>query len=545
MIIACLTGMIHADLMVVNAKVRTLDDRNAVCDSFAVKDGAFIDTGDRDSLGYLRGPDTKVIDAEGRTVVPGFNDAHCHPLSLRGQQLLQVDCSPAKVGSIADIVALIRDEARRTPKGSWILAGSYDFAKLAEKRHPTREELDLATTDHPVHLRSQTCHIGVVNTPAFKLAGITNETPDPFGGEFERDARGVLTGVCKEEAHFLFVTGMGSDDSFVPPYSDDQLVTAVARACAEYNAAGITSVGDALVGVPEIKAYQEARRRNVLNARVNMIVLDSNLARMKAAGLKTGFGDPMLRLGGIKSFADGAIAGHTAWLSEEYGHRPGYFGIPTKSPADIEALVMEAHAAGFQMEIHANGDKAIEMVLDAYQKAQEAVPAPDRRHRIAHCTVVTPRLLDRIRGLGVVVLPFSTYVYEHGDKMGPYGKRTAMMFAHRSFLDHGIPVAGSSDNPCATANVMIALQAMVTRTSSDGTPVGLEQKISAEEALRIYTRGSAYATHEETIKGAIQAGMLADFAMLSGDACTVDPFGLSGIRVLGTWLGGRAVYKGS
>lgn len=537
--------MIHADLLVVNAKVKTLDDGATTCRGFAVKDGRFIDLGDRDSLDYLRGPATAVVDSGGATIVPGFNDAHCHPLSLRGQQLLQLDCSPAKVRSIADIVALIREEAARTPKGRWILAGSYDFMKLAEKRHPTRAELDQATTDHPVHLRSQTCHIGVVNSAGLKAAGVDESTPDPFGGEFERDASGRLNGVCKEEAHFKFVTGMGGDDSFVPPYTTDELVTAAVRACAEYNSYGITSVGDALVGVPEIHAYQEARRRGALSARVNMIVLDANLGRMKAAGFKTGFGDEALRLGGIKSFADGAIAGHTAWLSEAYGHRPGYFGIPTKTQEEMDALVLDAHAAGFQMEVHANGDRAIDMVLESYRKAQDKIPTVDPRHRIAHCTVVTPGLLRRIKELGVVVLPFSTYVYEHGDKMGPYGGRTDMMFAYRSFLDEGIAVAGSSDNPCATANVMIALQAMVTRAGPDRKPVGSRQGVTPDEALRIYTRGGAYATREEAIKGAIRPGMLADFAMLSDDPCAVDPYAISSIRVLGTWLGGRRVFTGS
>ena len=535
--------MIHADLIVKNARVRSLDNESRTSSGFAVRNGVILETGDAESLDYLKGPATAIVDAEGKTVVPGFNDAHCHLLSLRGQQLLQLDCSPAKVRGIDDIIALIRAKAERTPKGEWILAGSYDFTKLAEKRHPTRHDLDRATTAHPVHLRSQTCHIGVVNTAGLALAGITDKTPDPFGGEFERDADGSLTGVCKEEAHFLFVSGMGGDFSFVPPYTMDQMVEAVRRACREYHAAGITSVGDALVGPMEIAAYQEARRTGALTARVYMIVLDIHLQKLKSLGLRTGFGDSTLRLGGIKSFVDGATAGHTAWLYEPYGHRPGYRGIPTKSPEEIESLVLDAHTAGFQMEIHANGDRAIDMVLDAFEKAQRVHTVPDRRHRIAHCTVVTPKILTRFREQGVVVLPFSTYVYEHGDKMGPYGGRVSMMFAHRSFLDYGIPVAGSSDNPCATADVMTALQSMVTRTSRDGTPVGPEQKVSPEEALRIYTRGSAFATYEEEVKGAIAPGMLADFVVLSEDPCSADPFALSAIQVLRTYVGGRLVYR--
>ena len=344
-------------------------------------------------------------------------------------------------------------------------------------------------------------------------------------------------------AHFLFVTGMGDDSSFIPSYTIPQLVEAVKRSCKEYNSMGITSVGDALVGPLDIEAYQAALQEGQLNARVYMIVLDVNLPKLKAAGLKTGFGNSMLKLGGIKSFVDGAIAGYTAWLSKPYGHKPGNYGIPTKTPEEIDELVLEAHSAGFQMEVHANGDKAISMLLDSYEKAQNRFPARDRRHRIAHCTLVNRELLERIKNLGVVVLPFSTYIWEHGDKMETYGERISWMFPHRSFLDYGIPVGGSSDNPCATQDVLTGLQAMVTRTSSEGKLLGPEQRITLEEALRIYTQGSAYATYEENIKGMITPGMLADFVFLSKNPFSVDPHGLMEIKVLKTFLGGRPVFE--
>lgn len=536
--------MVYADNLVVNGVIHTLDDENRRVSALAIKDGRILETGSRETLEYLKGPATRVIDAAGFAVVPGFNDAHSHLLSLRGQQLLQLDCSPASVSSVRDIIRLIKEKAAGTPRGQWILAGSYDFSKLKENRHPTRYELDEATTDHPVHLRSQTCHVGVVNSRAFQEAGIANDTPDPFGGEFERDEKGVLTGLCKEEAHFLFVTGMGTDFSFVPPYTTEELVTALKRSCREYNGFGITSAGDGLVGPHDILAYQAALSEGALNVRVYMNILDAYLDDIIRSGFRTGFGNDMLKVGAIKSFVDGAVAAHTAWLSEPYGHRPGYYGIPTKSREDLEALVMKAHAAGFQMEIHANGDRAISMLLDAYEKAQTTHPGADRRHRIAHCTLVTPEILERIKKLRVVVLPFSTYIYEHGEKMAPYGERISMMFPHRSFLDYGIPVGGSSDNPCATENPMIALQAMVTRTSSGGLLLGSEQKVTLEEALRIYTRGSAYATFEESVKGALAPGMLADFVFLDTDPFEADPFSLGEIRVLKTFVDGRTVFEG-
>jgi hypothetical protein len=365
---------------------------------------------------------------------------------------------------------------------------------------------------------------------------------DPPGGVFDRDENGELTGVCREEAHFLFVTGMGKEGSFVPPYSLEEMKQAIVRSCREYNSMGITSVGDALVGPEEIEAYQAAYHEGVLNARVYMIVLDTNLEKLKQVKVKTGFGNDMLKIGGIKSFVDGAIAGHTAWLSRPYEDKPDYYGIPTKTPEEINQIVWDAHTAGFQLEVHANGDKAIEMLLDAYEKAQKEFPRTDPRHRIAHCTVITPEIIRRIKALGVVVLPFSTYVYEHGEKMSGYGDRISMMFAHRTFLDEGIPVGGSSDNPCATQDPLIAIQSMVTRKSSTGLELGPEQKVSVDEALYIYTRGSAYATFEEEIKGSIEAGKCADFVVLSDDPGEVEPETIKDIQVEQTFVGGRQVY---
>ncbi len=535
--------MTGPDYVIMNGNIRTMDRSGRICTAMAVKNGLIEAAGTDEEVLNGAPAGTRIIDAEGMTIVPGFNDAHCHLLSLRGKQLLQVDCSPAKARSIEDIITLLREKASRTPKGEWVLGGSYDYAKLAEKRHPTRWELDRVSTEHPVHLRSQTCHSGVVNTRALEISGIDSSTPDPDGGEFARNSDGQITGLCFEEAHFLFVTGMGREGSFVPSYSTAELVKAVSLACDEAAAYGITSVGDGLVGPPEIEAFQEARSSGSLRCRVYMNILDSYFPRLKATGIKTGFGDEMLKIGAVKHFVDGAIAAHTAWVSEPYRNRPNYYGIPTRSAEETEELVREAHGYGCQMEIHANGDRAIDMVLTAFEKAQASRPAPPMRHRIAHCTVVNPELVERIRLAGVIPLPFTTYVWEHGEKMDAYGDRIEMMFAHKSFLDAGIPVAASSDNPCGTQDVMTALQAMVTRVSSEGLPIGLSQRISAEKALWIYTMGGAYATFEENRKGSLEPGKLADFTLLDKDPAAVDPFSIRDIAVMKTYLGGREVFS--
>jgi len=413
---------------------------------------------------------------------------------------------------------------------------------MSEKRPPSRAELDEASPRNPVHIRYQTCHAGVVNSAALSLAGITRETPNPKGGEFERDAAGELTGLCKEEAHFLFVSGMGGEGSVVPPYTDEENAEALRRACAEYASFGITSAGDALCGPAEIRAYTQAFDEGTLSLRAYLEILDIWLPLLKRLGIKSGFGNEWVKIGAIKSFVDGATAGHTAWLSEPYLGRPEYFGLPTKTASEIEALVMEAHQAGMQIEVHANGDRAIEMLLDAYEKAQNAFPRKNPRHRIAHCTVVNDKILERIKKLGIVVCPFTSYVWEHAEKLAPYGQRVEKMFAFRSFLDYGIHTAAGSDHPCGTQNPWAAIESMVTRKSRSGGMVGLSQRITVEEALRVYTTGGAYATFEENVKGKIKEGFLADFIVCSADPLKVETEALHGIRTEQTWVGGKSIF---
>ena len=535
--------MIKPTLIVKNGMIRTMDSRDSVFQAMAVLGDRIAALGSNADMEPFLTSGVPVLDLEGRTALPGFIDAHCHLLSLRGKQLLQADCSPARVRSIEDIIRVLREEAERTPPGEWILGGSYDYSKLKENRHPTRHELDRVSRKHPVHLRSQTCHCGVVNTLGFSLSGIGGDTPDPPGGIFVREPDGFPAGLCLEEAHFLFVTGMGGEGSFVPPYSPDQLVTAVERSCREAASYGITSAGDALISPAEIRAFQLALNRGILKTRINMMVLDTWLPLLEKAGIGPGFGSSMLKLGGIKSFADGAVAAHTAWLSEPYENGSGSCGIPTKTPEQMDELVERIHRTGFQLEIHANGDRAIEMVLNSLEKAQAAFPVPDPRHRIAHCSVVTPSLTERITRLGVIPVPFTTYVWEHGEKMPPYGSRIEQMFAFRSFLDRGIPAAAGSDNPCGTQDVMTALQAMVTRTSAEGILLGQSQRIGIREALRVYTVNGAYASFEEDLKGSLEPGKLADFTILSRDPVAADPFSLREILVEETFLGGKRIYS--
>jgi len=313
-----------------------------------------------------------------------------------------------------------------------------------------------------------------------------------------------------------------------------------------YVAAGLTSVNDALVSAQTIETYQEALKTGDLKVRVYMVIAIEYLPHLQALKLRTGYGNEWLRFGGVKILADGGIAGRTAYLNEPYigTNDRGIFAI--ESEAALHELIRKGHEAGYQVCVHANGDRTIEMALNGFEKALAASPRKNHRHRLEHCTVVNPALLKRIKKNSMVVTPFGSYIYFHGEKMNPcYGsKRVAMMFAHRSFLDYGIRVCGASDNPCGPYEPLLAIQSCVTRKSSAGEILGENQRISVEEAIRLYTLGSAYASFEENIKGSITPGKLADLVVLDEDPRKVNPEEIKNIPVAMTIVGGEVRYGG-
>jgi hypothetical protein len=314
--------------------------------------------------------------------------------------------------------------------------------------------------------------------------------------------------------------------------------------CGMLTAAGLTSVHDARVSNLELNTYQEGHDNGDLSLRVYMLMGQPHFPALRDAGVKTGFGDDRLRIGGIKMVSDGAIAARTAYLSEPYVDSDDH-GILTMTPEETQAAVTEMHNAGFQVAIHANGDLAIDMVLTAYEQAQRDNPRPDPRHRIEHCTLVNPDLLGRMNNMGTIATPFCTYVYYHGEKMGFYGEdRLEWMFAQRSFIDSGVVSTGATDYPPGPYEPLMGIQSCVTRTDINGKLWGASQRISVEEALRLYTQNGAYASFEEDIKGSIEVGKLADLVVLSQDITTVDPFSIIDIPIEQTVIGARAVFEG-
>ena len=330
----------------------------------------------------------------------------------------------------------------------------------------------------------------------------------------------------------------------LPPHTDDDRRKGLALICRMFAEAGLTSVHDAMTSSADLSVYQQAKDEGDLPLRVYLLMYRDHLPALKEAGIRTGLGDHRLRVGGIKMVADGAIATRTAYLSEPYVGSCCDHGLAVMDAEETERRVLEAHKAGFQVCIHSNGDQAIDMVLTAYEKAQRAYPRKDPRHRLEHCSVVNPDLLRRIKALGCVVTPFCSYVYYHGEKMRFYGEeRLRWMFAQRSFIDYGINSTGAADYPCSPLPPLMGIQSCVTREDYRGQVWGPEQRITVEEALRLYTINGAYASFEENVKGSIEPGKLADMVILGEDPRAVDPRSIMNIPVERTIVGGETVYR--
>jgi predicted amidohydrolase YtcJ len=536
-----------AELVVLNANIITVDDENPRAEALAVSGGKFAAVGSSKEIGELVGEGTTVIDAEGKTITPGFIDAHTHPMpSYPFFPMMQiVDLGPDKAGTMDQVIALLREKAKATPKGALIMGAKYQDTKLG--RHPTRLDLDKASAEHPIVILHSSGHMGVANSKALKIAGVTAETPDPPGGAFDKDESGQPNGICREVALKMLSMKMPPR----PPTTEEALgeIWYFTRNCVSK---GITSVADAKANPALIGLYQNAIEANRVNGvRIYLMIEDEYLDDLRQLKLRTGFGDDRLKIGAIKIYHGNSLSGRTCWLSEPYDTvnpetgEKDYFGIPPKrSQEELDELVFAAHKAGFHCAIHSNGDREIDMVLKAYEKALVKLPREDHRHRIEHCSVTTPAILDKVKGLGVVLVLHS-YIYEHGDKMQAYGKeRWGMMHPNCSAIELGVPVAGSSDSPVSAADPLLRIQSMVTRKTAEGKVYGPEQKVTVEQAIRIWTLGGAYASFEEDIKGSIETGKLADFIILSDDPTKVPSDNIKDVRVEKTVIGGKIVFEG-
>jgi predicted amidohydrolase YtcJ len=493
-----------------------------------------------------RFPGAERVDFADATIVPGFNDAHMH-LAMTAEDLLHVDLFAKAVPSIAALKSRLRTEVERTPPGGWIRGSRYDDTKMAEGRVLTRGDLDEVSREIPILVVHIACHWGVVNSKALELAGIDERSPSPEGGKLGRDATGRLNGILYEQAlfHMAYPVASSRGTSVAPASTFEERIEGLGRAVRMFHEAGLTSVGDAFAGPADLALFQEGRRRGILTLRVNMLLGYAHYDHVRKLGLRSGFGDEHLRINGVKALVDGAIGGRTCLMEQPFEGTADDYGIQTISTNDLRDVVNMVHEDGTRIGVHANGDRAISLLLDLLEAAELKHPRPWLRHRIEHCTIINETILARMKRLGAIAVPFGNYVNYHGGRLldwyGP--QRVKRMFACRSFLDAGIAVAGSSDYPCSPFEPLEAFQSCVTRRGWDGPLIGENQRITPLEALGLYTTGAAYATGEEHIKGRLVPGFLADFVVLDRNPLTTDAGALSSIRVLETWAGGKRVFR--
>lgn len=523
------------ELILHGGNIVTMDAAQPRAQAVAIARGRFVAVGSDAEILPLANGQTRKVGLGGRTVVPGFIDAHSHPASSGLRHLREVDCD---LRSIQAIKQAVRERAAKTPVGQWVLGFKYDDTKTEEGRPLNRADLDDAVPNHPVMIVHRGGHTAYVNSAAIRAAQVPETVSDPPGGHFGRDAQGRLTGG-------LFERALGPFRKVIPDnYTRADRREGVKIISKMMAKTGVTSVHDTGGTPDDLRAYQDAREARELDLRVYCLISYGHLNRMIEAGVRTGLGDSHVRVGAVKLMCDGSISERTARVSQSYVGRPKDFGILVTPEPELYEQARKAHLAGWQIGTHANGDIAIDMTLRVYERLQRESPRKDPRFRLEHCTIVNPDLIRRIKGIGAIPNPFSTYVYYHGEKMREYGaERLNWMFAVRSFLDAGIRVTQTSDYPPGPFEPMMALQSQVTRTDIKGTVWGPRQKVTVEEAIRVGTLHGAYASFEEGVKGSIEAGKYADLVVLGQDPFKVDPGALIRVPVERTMIGGRWVWE--
>lgn len=525
-----------ADTIYINADVWTGNPREPQASAIAVSGEKIVDIGDQEKVFAHRGPKTTVIDLQGKFVVPGFVDNHTH-IMTGGFQLSSVQLRDA--ASPQEFSKRIAAYAAKSPKGQWITGGSWDH-ELWGGELPHRQWIDAATADHPVFVERLDLHMGLANTVALKLAGITSDTPDPDGGTIVRDPRtGEATGMLRDEAMNLVYQVM-------PAPTDQQMDEALNQAMRHAAANGITQVHD--MGLwPHLAAYRRAHQQKRLLMRIYAFVPLSGWQKLSAFISENGKGDNWLRWGGLKGFVDGSLGSTTAWFYQPYDDAPGTSGLTITEPEILEKRILQADSAGLHIAIHAIGDRANDWLLQAYAKSAEANGPRDRRFRIEHSQHLTRAAIAQFSELGVVPSVQPYHAIDDGrwaeKRIGPERIKTTYPF--RSLLDQKARVTFGSDWTVAPLSPLLGIHAAVTRQTIDGAyPDGWvpQEKITVEEALTCYTGNNAWAGFQENIAGSLEPGKLADFVVLSENPLKNAPESIKDIKVMRTIVGGNQTY---
>jgi hypothetical protein len=538
---------IKADLLLLNGKVITVDSEFKIVEAVAVKDRKIIATGTTPEIEGLQGEGTEVIDLKGKTVLPGLIDSHLHVVST-GMLLSQINCRTPPMSSISDILTAVKEAADKAEPGEWILGRGWDQVKLSDHRNPTRWDLDKVSSENPVWLTRTCGHIGVCNSLALEIGGVSKDTPQPLGGNIEKDEGGEPTGLLEEGPAMNIVR------KHIPPTSFEDTVKAIKLASKAFSEAGLTGVVDAGIDSKTMRAYQRAADDGELNVRVNMMLhgklgdetAEESVERISDFPLSTGYGNDLLRFLGLKLLIDGGIGGRTALLREPYEDQEDNKGILIMPTEDLQKRVDAGNLAGMNIGIHCAGGGAMDIVLNAFEETNKKKPIKGRRFSIIHAYQPTEENFETCRRLGIVVASQPSFLYYLGDSYHENvgDDRSKWLKPHRAWIDKGIEVASGTDSPVTPYPPFPSLWASIARkTEVLGTQMGTKQKVTRDEAIRMYTIKGAYYTFEENIKGSIEPGKMADMIVLDRDILTCPEDEIKDTKTLKTILGGKTVYE--
>jgi predicted amidohydrolase YtcJ len=530
-----------ATLIITNAAVYTVDKQHPKAEAVAVIGDRIVALGSRADIDLWRGPKTKVIDAGGKLLLPGFNDAHVHFMQ-GGAQLEQVQLTDALTPE--EFAKRIAAQVKNTPKGEWILGGRWDETKWPDQQLPSKDLVDPITGDIPMFVERYDGHEALANSTAMKLAGVDAKTADVPGGVIMRDTTGNPTGIFKDAAQELIY-------KVIPPMSHERRLRAARRALEHAASLGVTSVQHMNPEFVDVAAYSELAEKGELTTRIYAVPMETNWQDQAKVGIRHAWGSSYLRLGAVKGYADGSLGSRTAYMFEPFADDPENRGLLSDEmhpPTAMRDRLMQADAAGLQLRVHAIGDRAISMMLDIFADIEKAHGYHDQRFTIEHAQHMAQKDFARFASLHVIASMQPYHAIDDGrwaeKRLGH--DRTRYSYAWRSFLNHGVKLALGTDWPVAPLNPILGLYAAVTRATLDGkNPDGWipEEKITLPEAVEAYTMGSAFTEFQEHKKGSITPGKLADMVILSDNIFDFKPEAIRNVKVETTIVGGKVVYE--
>ena len=532
-----------ATLVITNAAIYTVDKQHSKAEAVAVIGDRIVAVGSSAEIDLWRGSETKVIDARGKLLLPGFNDAHTHFIS-GGAQLDQVNLTDAT--SPQEFAGRIAAQVKKTLKGEWIMGGRWDETKWPHPELPTKEVVDPVTGNTPIFVERYDGHLSLANSAAMRLAGISAKTPEVPGGVIVRDASGNPTGIFKDAAQELV-------NKAIPPMSHERRMRAARRALEHAASLGVTSVQHMNPEFADVAVYSELAEKGELTTRIYAVPMETDWHDQAKVGIRRAWGSTYLRLGAVKGYADGSLGSRTAYMFEPFSDDPGNRGLLSDEmhpPSAMRDRLMQADAAGLQVRIHAIGDRAISMILDIFSDIEKEHGYHDQRFTIEHAQHMAEKDFERFAALHVIASMQPYHAIDDGrwaeKRLGQ--QRARYSYAWRSFLDHGVTLAFGTDWPVAPLNPMLGLYAAVTRGTLDGkNPDGWvpEEKIMLPEAMEAYTLGAAFAEFQENEKGSITPGKLADMVILTDNIFDLKPEAIRNVKVETTIVGGRVVYGGA